>query len=78
MINRDNIDGGNTCIYDLNKNKINEFTMKSPLSMALFDDQNIFHGITSVKQLNPNEPASRDVLVVTFKKKVSSEAIDHG
>ena len=78
MINRDNIDGGNTCIYDLNKNKINEFTMKSPLSMALFDDQNIFHGITSVKQLNPNEHASRDVLVVTFKKKVSSEAIDHG
>jgi len=71
MINRENIDSGTTCIYDLNKNKVEEFTMKTPLSMALFDDENVFHGVTPVKPLNLSEKATRDVLVVTFKKKVT-------
>lgn len=71
MINRENIDSGTTCIYDLNKNKIDEFTMKTPLSMALFDDESVFHGVTSVRPLKANEKATRDVLVVTFKKKVA-------
>ena len=45
------------------------FTLTDPLDSALVDDARCYHGVTPVEPENPAQPAYRDVLVVTFRKK---------
>ena len=45
------------------------FTLTDPLDAALVDDARCYHGVTPVEPENPAQPAYRDVLVVTFRKK---------
>ena len=47
---------------------IGSFTLAEPLDAALVDDARVFHGVTPVQAVDPNQPAYRDVLVVTFKR----------
>ena len=41
------------------------------LYSALVDDARCYHGVTPVEPENPALPAYRDVLVVTFRKKLA-------
>jgi hypothetical protein len=68
LIARENIAEGVTTIYDLNKQPLGSFTLKSPLDAALVDDHRVYHGVTAVEPLNPSKPAYRDVMVVTFRR----------
>lgn len=69
MVNLDNIKGGVTSIYDLNKNKIAEFRLQNFLDIAMVDDTRVFHGVSEILQDNSNkETAKRDILVLTFKR----------
>lgn len=69
MIDRRNIASGTTTIHDLAKRTLGSFTLTDPLDAALVDDSRCYHGVTPVEPENPAQPAYRDVLVVTFRKK---------
>jgi hypothetical protein len=68
MVRRENVASGETTIYNLQKRPIGSFTLTAPLDSALVDDSRVYHGVTSVVPLDPNRPAYRDVLVVTFRR----------
>ena len=71
LINRRNIMSGTTTIHDLDERTLGSFTLTDPLDAALVDDARCYHGVTPVEPENPSQPAYRDVLVVTFRKKVA-------
>jgi hypothetical protein len=68
MVRRENVESGETTIYDLVKRPLGSFTLTAPLDSALVDDSRVYHGVTPVVPLDPAAPAYRDVLVVTFRR----------
>ncbi|MFC4077349.1 2OG-Fe dioxygenase family protein [Salinithrix halophila] len=69
MVNRENITNGNTTIYDNEKQHLDEFTLTDSFDAAIVNDDHVMHGVTPIVPLDPDQPAFRDVLVVTFRKK---------
>jgi len=69
LVNRRNIRSGTTTVHDLDKRALGSFTLTDPLDSALVDDARCYHGVTPVEPENAAQPAYRDVLVVTFRKK---------
>ena len=69
LVNRRNIRSGTTTVHDLDRRTLGSFTLTDPLDAALVDDSRCFHGVTPVEPENPAQPAYRDVLVVTFRKR---------
>jgi hypothetical protein len=69
MIRRHNIAEGTTTIIDANGTELGSFTLTDPFDAALVDDARVRHGVTPVVALDPSQPAYRDVLVVTFKRR---------
>jgi hypothetical protein len=69
MIKRVNIASGATSIYNLDHQLVGEFTMLETFDMAIVNDRKVYHGVTPITQLDPEEEAYRDVLVMTFKRK---------
>lgn len=67
LVNRTNIASGTTSIHGLDGRERGRFTLTHPLDAALVDDARVAHGVTPVKAIDPEQPAYRDVLVVTFK-----------
>jgi hypothetical protein len=67
MIKRVNIDSGATTIFDLDNRLLGEFMLRETFDMALVNDRRVYHGVTPITQLDPQEEAFRDVLVITFK-----------
>ena len=67
MIKRVNIDSGATTIYDLDNRLIGEFMLRDAFDMVLVNDRRLYHGVTPITQIDANEEAFRDVLVITFK-----------
>ena len=67
MVRRENIASGETTIYDLKRRPLGSFTLAAPLDAAWVDDSRVYHGVTAVTPLDPDLPAYRDVLVVTFR-----------
>ncbi|MDX7990564.1 2OG-Fe dioxygenase family protein [Xenorhabdus littoralis] len=68
-ITRINCIGGESTIYDKNKNKLSSFTMKSPFEMVILNDKELFHGVGSIFRKNKEKKSIRDMLVITFSKK---------
>ena len=68
MIGRVNIASGETSIHGLDRTLLGSFTLQQPMDAALVDDHRVFHGVTPVQPLDPDQPAHRDVLVVTFRQ----------
>jgi hypothetical protein len=69
MVKRTNVINGCTHIYDLDKKRINFFTLTDMFDTAIVNDQQVLHDVTPVIQSDIDRAASRDVLVVTFRKK---------
>jgi hypothetical protein len=67
LVNRTNIASGTTSIHGPDGDERGRFTLTHPLDAALVDDARVAHGVTPVKAIDPEQPAYRDVLVVTFK-----------
>ncbi len=67
LIARCNIVSGTTTIHALDHSMLGSFTLRQPFDAAFVDDSRVFHGVTPVEPQNPELPAYRDVLVVTFK-----------
>ena len=68
LLQRRNIDSGTTMIGDDDQGFYSSFTLTEPFDAALVDDRKVFHGVTPVQAHDPNKPAFRDVLVVTFRQ----------
>lgn len=67
LVNRQNIASGTTTIHAPDHRLLGDFTLTHPLDAALIHDPSVFHGVTPVRPLVADEPAFRDVLVVTFR-----------
>jgi hypothetical protein len=68
MVRRENVESGETTIYDPVRRPLGSFTLTRPLDAAFVDDNRAYHGVTPVTPLDPARPAFRDVLVVTFRR----------
>lgn len=68
MVKRNNISSGITTMHDLQLRKLDSFTLTAPFDCAIVNDERCMHGVTPVQQIDPRQPAYRDVLVVTFRK----------
>jgi len=70
MVRRENISSGTTTMHDLEqKGVLDSFTLTHPLDCAIVNDRRCMHGVTPIEPIDPNKPAYRDVLVVTFTNK---------
>jgi hypothetical protein len=67
LVKRENIAEGVTSIYDSERSLIGRFTLQHPLDSAFVDDSRAYHGVTPVVPIDPEQPAHRDVLVVTLR-----------
>ena len=68
MVRRHNIESGTTTLHTVDGRDLGSFTLQQPLDSVLIDDARVTHGVTPVRALDPDEPAYRDVLVVTFRR----------
>ena len=68
MVRRENIASGETTIHDLDGHPLGSFTLARAMDAAWVDDSRRFHGVTPVEPRDPEQPAFRDVLVVTFRR----------
>jgi len=69
MVNRVNVINGETTIYDRHKRPLSKYTLADEMEAAIVNDEQVMHGVTPIVQLDPLQPAFRDVLVITFKKR---------
>ncbi|MEO6171954.1 MAG: 2OG-Fe dioxygenase family protein [Arenimonas sp.] len=68
LVKRNNIASGTTIIGSMDGSFTSSFTLIDPFDAALVDDARAYHGVTPVQPFEPDLPAFRDVLVVTFRK----------
>lgn len=68
LVKRENIAEGVTSIHDPEQRLIGRFTLQEPLDCAFVDDSRAYHGVTPVVPIDPEQPAHRDVLVVTLRR----------
>jgi hypothetical protein len=68
LVDRVNVQSGETTIADPRKQPLGSFTLTDPLDAAVTDDNRVYHGVTPVTTLDPTRPGHRDVLVVTFRR----------
>jgi len=68
LVDRQNIASGVTTIHAAGGEMLGQFTLTTPFDAAIVDDRRVAHGVTPVEPIDPNGPAHRDVLVVTFKE----------
>lgn len=69
MIHRDNVCEGVSHIHDLARSPLAEFTLTERLDMALVDDTRVLHGVTPIVAVDPGRVGTRDLLVLTFKRR---------
>jgi hypothetical protein len=70
MVRRVNISSGTTTMHDLELRNLDSFTLIDPLDTAIVNDHRCMHGVTPVEQIDETQAAYRDVLVVTFRRKI--------
>jgi hypothetical protein len=67
MVRRVNVGSGTTEIFDLERRRIDSFTLVEPGDTALVDDRRALHGVTPIVPLDATRAAWRDVLVATYR-----------
>jgi hypothetical protein len=65
-VERRNVREGVTRIGAPDGTALGEFTLTDPADTMLIDDHRILHGVTEIHPVDPDAPAWRDALVVTF------------
>ena len=68
LVNRRNVSSGVTQIFDPGGRSLGEFTLTDPLDTVFLDDRRVLHGVTPITPMDPASKASRDVLVLTFRR----------
>lgn len=68
MIDRHNVMGGITKVYTQSGKLLSSFKMRRPLDVLQLNDAQVNHYVTAVKPLWEDQPAWRDVMVITFRR----------
>ena len=68
LIDRQNVSSGVTQIFDASGAPLGQFTLSDAGDAVFLDDARVFHGVTPIAPLDPQKPAVRDVLVITFTR----------
>lgn len=66
LVGRRNARGGESSVVDVDGHQLLTTTLSKPGTLILGDDRRTLHGVSSIRALDPAEPAQRDVLVITF------------
>jgi hypothetical protein len=66
LVRRQNIAGGETTIYDLDRQTIWNCTMLEPLDSLILEDPRIMHGVTPVRSADGQTAGTRDLLGLDF------------
>ncbi|MDB5415198.1 MAG: hypothetical protein JWR10_3533 [Rubritepida sp.] len=69
MLARTNLQGGETLVTDDDGTELARFTLDGLLDLTILDDRRVMHGVTPVEPADGTRPSSRDVLVLTWKKR---------
>jgi hypothetical protein len=69
LMNRQNVCNGESKISDRHGERLAAYTMATPFDVAIVNDERVLHGVTPIEQIEADQPAYRDMLVVTFCKK---------
>jgi hypothetical protein len=72
LLNRDNISGGLSHIYDDSKELLLETKLNQLGDAVLIDDRKVWHGVSEIYPKDNNKIGNRDVLVLTFHHQVMS------
>lgn len=70
LVQRTNVRDGVTEIGSSNGERLGRFLLKEPGDAVILDDHRILHGVTEIHAIDPERPAYRDVLVVTFAQRL--------
>lgn len=68
LVDRQNVDSGVTDIFAPDGTSLGSFTLAAPGDAVFLDDHRVLHGVTPIRPRDPQAPAIRDVLVVTFRR----------
>ena len=68
LLQRHNIKGGVSYIYDNDKQALAQTTLKNSADCILLDDHAVYHYVSEVAVSDHNEQGLRDVLVLTFHR----------
>jgi hypothetical protein len=66
LVRRQNIAGGESTIYDLQRRPLQRFTMQEPLDSMILEDPRIMHGVTPVVPADGRTVGIRDILGIDF------------
>jgi len=69
MLARTNLSGGETLVKQEDGGELARFTLDGLLDLTVLDDRRVMHGVTPVQPADPAQPSSRDVLVLTWKRR---------
>ena len=67
LVSRHNVKGGETRVFDVRGPQGVRFTLAEPWSALLLDDHRVVHESTPIQAVQPDLPAQRDTLVLTFR-----------
>jgi hypothetical protein len=68
LVERCNIKGGETCVFDAQGPAGVRFTLDEPFSALLLDDERVIHETTPIQPLDAARPSWRDNLVLTYRR----------
>jgi hypothetical protein len=66
LVGRDNVEGAETTIYDLERRPIWRHTLREPLDSLILEDPRVMHGVTPVLSADGVGRGTRDLLGVDF------------
>lgn len=69
LVARHNVKGGETRVFDARGPQGTRFMLAEPFSALLLDDERVIHETTPIQPLDPDAPAYRDTLVLTFRQR---------
>ncbi|MBX3634088.1 MAG: 2OG-Fe dioxygenase family protein [Rubrivivax sp.] len=68
LVARHNVKGGEARVFDARGPQGLRFVLHEPFSVLLLDDERVIHETTPIQPLDPEAPAWRDTLVLTFRR----------
>lgn len=68
LVDRQNVESGVTDIFAPDGTSLGSFTLTAPGDAVFLDDHRVLHGVTPIRPRDSEAPATRDVLVVTFRR----------
>ncbi|HLK58334.1 MAG TPA: 2OG-Fe dioxygenase family protein [Chthonomonadaceae bacterium] len=66
LVHRDNIVGGESTIYDLDRRPLYHVTLREPMDSFLLEDPRVLHGVTPVYPADSHHRGIRDLFGIDF------------